>query len=172
MSNILGLTLYQGYYNDMATLFYTTPQLALRQLFHSTGDESFSLTTLAVFCFVYFLLACWTYGTSVPSGIFVPSLLIGAAYGRIVGEVVGYLAPSWGIFPGTKSVINITSLILATGSFALIGAATMMGGVTRMTMSLTVMLIEATNDITVSVAQCYSFANDTSSTACLLWSCF
>jgi chloride channel 7 len=122
-----------GYYNDMATLFYTTPQLALRQLFHSTGDQSFSLTTLAVFCFVYFLLSCWTYGTSVPSGIFVPSLLIGAAYGRIVGEVVAYLAPSWGIFPG---------------SFALIGAATMMGGVTRMTMSLTVMLIEATNDIT------------------------
>jgi H+/Cl- antiporter ClcA len=84
----------------MATLFYTTPQLALKQLFHSTGDQSFSLTTLAVFCFVYFLLACWTYGAIVPSGIFVPSLLIGAAYGRIVGEVCAYLAPSWGIFPG------------------------------------------------------------------------
>ena len=44
--------------------------------------------TLSVFFLLYFLLACWTYGTAVPSGLFVPSLLCGAAYGRLVANLL------------------------------------------------------------------------------------
>ena len=32
---------------------------------------------------IYFILACWTYGIAVPSGLFIPSLLAGAAVGRL-----------------------------------------------------------------------------------------
>lgn len=49
---------------------------------------TFSPVTLALFFALYFLLACWTYGTSVPSGLFVPSLLCGAAFGRLVANVL------------------------------------------------------------------------------------
>lgn len=49
---------------------------------------TFSPVTLSVFMLLYFLLACWTYGVSVPSGLFVPSLLCGAAFGRLVANVL------------------------------------------------------------------------------------
>ena len=55
-------------------------------LFWSAG--TFSPVTLSVFFLLYFLLACWTYGTAVPSGLFVPSLLCGAAYGRLVANLL------------------------------------------------------------------------------------
>lgn len=49
---------------------------------------TFSPTTLSLFFLLYFLLACWTYGVSVPSGLFVPLLLCGAAFGRLVANVL------------------------------------------------------------------------------------
>ncbi|XP_053379304.1 H(+)/Cl(-) exchange transporter 6-like [Mercenaria mercenaria] len=121
----------EGYYNDMATLFFNSQEEAIKQLFHQQGQ--FSLRSLGIFFVCFFLLACWTYGTAVPSGLFVPCLLCGAAYGRFVStllvNVIGY---DRGIYSGT---------------FSLIGAASFLGGVVRMTISLTVILIESTNEI-------------------------
>lgn len=121
----------KGDYNDMATLFFNSQEEAIKQLFHQEG--TFSLKTLGLFFIFFFLLACWTYGVAVPSGLFVPSLLCGAAYGRFVStlliNVIGY---DHGIYSGT---------------FSLIGAAAFLGGVVRMTISLTVILIESTNEI-------------------------
>ncbi|XP_077949293.1 H(+)/Cl(-) exchange transporter 6 isoform X2 [Gasterosteus aculeatus] len=117
-------------YNDMATLFFNPQEAAIHQLFHQEG--TFSPVTLSVFFLLYFLLACWTYGVSVPSGLFVPSLLCGAAFGRLVANILK-----------VKLGLDIYS-----GTFALIGAAAFLGGVVRMTISLTVILIESTNEIT------------------------
>ncbi|KAG9481891.1 hypothetical protein GDO78_010885 [Eleutherodactylus coqui] len=117
-------------YNDMATLFFNPQESAILQLFHQDG--TFSPVTLSFFCCVYFLLSCWTYGMSVPSGLFVPSLLCGAAFGRLVANLL-------------KSYLGLTHIY--SGTFALIGAAAFLGGVVRMTISLTVILIESTNEI-------------------------
>ncbi|KAG9332823.1 hypothetical protein JZ751_014922, partial [Albula glossodonta] len=73
-------------YNDMATLFFNPQEVAIHQLFHQDG--TFSPVTLTIFFVLYFLLACWTYGVSVPSGLFVPSLLCGAAFGRLVANIL------------------------------------------------------------------------------------
>ena len=51
---------------------------------------SFEAVTLATYTILYFFLALWTYGLSVPSGLFIPSLLIGAGWGRLVG--IGFQA--------------------------------------------------------------------------------
>uniref|UniRef100_A0A8D0AM74 Chloride channel protein n=1 Tax=Sander lucioperca TaxID=283035 RepID=A0A8D0AM74_SANLU len=117
-------------YNDMATLFFNPQEAAIHQLFHQDG--TFSPVTLSVFFLLYFLLACWTYGLSVPSGLFVPSLLCGAAFGRLVANIL-------------KVKLGMA---IYSGTFALIGAAAFLGGVVRMTISLTVILIESTNEIT------------------------
>jgi len=120
-----------GTFNDMAALFYTPQQTAIKNLFHMHTD--FSYQTLCCFLVVYFVLACLTYGMGIPSGLFVPTLLIGATFGRIAGQLLATWLPDWQIDPGT---------------FALIGAASFLGGVVRMTISLTVILMEATNNVT------------------------
>ena len=54
---------------------------------------SYTAITLGLFASLYFLLAVWTYGLSVSSGVFIPSLLTGAAWGRLIGMGVMYLFP-------------------------------------------------------------------------------
>ncbi|XP_009302552.1 H(+)/Cl(-) exchange transporter 6 isoform X1 [Danio rerio] len=121
---------YNNTYNDMATLFFNPQEVAIHQLFHQ--NATFSPVTLSLFFVLYFFLSCWTYGVSVPSGLFVPSLLCGASLGRLLANVLK---------------INFHMQIYS-GTFALIGAAAFLGGVVRMTISLTVILIESTNEIT------------------------
>ena len=132
-------------YNPLATLFFTPAEHAIKQLFHfqtvprnasaSVGgreydcsqypvpEDDFSLSTLALFFTVYFFLACWTYGLAVPSGLFVPSLLAGAAYGRGVGLVL--------------QQHNVLCKPIDAGIYSLIGASAVLGGMARMTISLT-----------------------------------
>ena len=54
---------------------------------------SFGPITLSVFVVVFFFLAVITYGLSVSSGVFIPSLVIGAAWGRLFGIAVVNLFP-------------------------------------------------------------------------------
>ena len=54
---------------------------------------SFTVLSLSLFAFLYFMLGCWTYGLSVSSGVFIPALLTGAAWGRLVGMAVMYIFP-------------------------------------------------------------------------------
>lgn len=56
----------------------------------------FTAGNLAIFVVVFFFLAVWTYGLSVSSGVFIPSLVIGATWGRLFGIAVVNL------FPGDK----------------------------------------------------------------------
>ena len=130
-SNHLQFFCPKGYYNDMATIFFTSQEDAIKQLLHNEGE--FSKSTLLLFAFTYFSLACWTFGVAIPSGLFVPSLITGGAVGRLLGNLLLGWFPKMAVNPGT---------------FALIGAASVLGGKTRMTISLTVVLLEATNDVT------------------------
>ncbi len=84
-----------------------------------TGKLSY-LSLVVYFC-VYFSLSVLTYGIAVPSGLFVPAILMGCSLGRIFGEIMRVYVGS-SVHPGT---------------YALIGAAAMLGGITRMTISLT-----------------------------------
>jgi len=118
-----------GNYSPTATLFYGKPGNAIKQLFHN--QDIFTYGTLFPFFIIYFCLACWTYGVGVPSGLFVPSLLTGSAFGRIFGEwVLAYL------FDDTDP-----------GLYALVGAAAFLAGMARITISLTVILMECSRSV-------------------------
>ncbi|CAG2117503.1 unnamed protein product, partial [Medioppia subpectinata] len=123
----------EGEYSVMGALWFNTPEASLRNLFHNV-EGTWRPESLAMFTVIYYGLSCWTYGLSVSSGLFIPALLVGAAWGRLVG--IGMKA----LFP--------TQDWVSPGKFALIGAAANLGGIVRMTISLTVILIEATGNLT------------------------
>ncbi|KAJ7173729.1 Cl-channel protein [Mycena filopes] len=91
------------------------------------------------------LLTAWTFGMMVPAGIFLPTIAIGACLGRAVGLLTQGLHrayPTAWIFlscPPDPSVRCVSP-----GFYAVIGASAMLGGVTRMTISLVVILFELT----------------------------
>ncbi|XP_048736803.1 H(+)/Cl(-) exchange transporter 7-like isoform X2 [Ostrea edulis] len=121
-------------HNSLSTLFLTTPEGCLKALLHDPF-ESHNPASLVAFVLIFFVLGVWTYGLSVSSGVFIPSLAIGAAWGRLIGIGVAYMMP------------DNPNLQLDVGKFALIGAASQLGGILRTTISLTVIIVECTDDI-------------------------
>lgn len=119
-------------YNAAASIWFQTPESSVKSLFHDPPG-SHKISTLLVFVPVYFFLSNITYGLNVSLGIFIPCLLTGAAWGRLVASflVLG--------FPGIK--------FINPGKYALIGAAAQLGGTVRMTISLAVIIIETTGNI-------------------------
>lgn len=120
-----------GEYNVMASIWFQTPEKSVRSFLHDPAG-SHTWISLTVFVICYFFLSTWTFGLAVSSGLFIPNLLTGAAWGRQIAVIIQYIAPHTGINPG---------------KYALIGAAAQLGGVVRMTISLTVIIIETTGQI-------------------------
>lgn len=112
-------------YNEIASLIFTDPGDSIRQLFH-LHTHAFGNASLILFFSSYISLAVITYGIAIPSGLFVPSLLSGAAFGRLFGNMAQKYFPN----------------LAFSNTYALIGAAAVLGGMARMTISLTVILLE------------------------------
>lgn len=79
-------------YSAVAALWFQTPERSVRSLFHDPKG-SHSELTLGVFVILYFILAVCTFGLSMSSGLFIPSLLIGSAWGRLIGSGLIYMWP-------------------------------------------------------------------------------
>ncbi|KAL2669635.1 hypothetical protein AAZV13_01G196600 [Glycine max] len=94
-------------YNDLATIFFNTQVM-------------------------FYALAVVTFGTAVPAGQFVPGIMIGSTYGRLVGMFV---------------VKYYRKLNIEEGTYALLGAASFLGGSMRMTVSLCVIMVEISNNL-------------------------
>jgi len=67
-----------------------------------------------------------TFGCKVPSGIIIPALDAGALFGRLVGQLIPNISP---------------------GIFAMVGASAFLAGVSRMTVSLAVIMFELTGEV-------------------------
>ncbi|KAK7685663.1 hypothetical protein QCA50_011007 [Cerrena zonata] len=91
------------------------------------------------------LLTTWTFGMMIPAGIFLPTIAIGACLGRAMGLLTQGLQrshPTAWIFAACPP--DPTIPCVSPGFYSVIGAAAMLGGVTRMTLSLVVILFELT----------------------------
>jgi len=128
----------EGEYNELASIIWASNEEAVTNLL-SINTAKFANTArigipaLLLFFVFYILFAAYTAGSGISSGTFVPMIVIGAAYGRAVGVLVTMMFPS--------------SYHIDPGVYAIMGAAAFMGGVSRLTISLTVILIEVTNQL-------------------------
>ncbi|CAO3598328.1 unnamed protein product [Absidia cylindrospora] len=88
-----------------------------------------------------------SYGAKVPCGIFVPSMAIGATFGRMVGLIVKswHLAnPDFFLFSSCRPDMPC----ITPGTYAFLGAAAALCGVMRITVSVVVIMFELTGQIT------------------------
>ncbi|KAK9403319.1 chloride channel protein C-like [Crotalus adamanteus] len=125
-------------FNEAAALLAENGMKGIMYLFRRGTHEEFGYPSLFMALLLYFLLSCLTSGSAVASGLVIPMLYIGALYGRIVGLV---LVSIFGI------QTDESHAWIDPGLFAAIGAASFFSGVSRLTISLTVIMVEITNDV-------------------------
>ncbi|KAK9070822.1 hypothetical protein SSX86_011224 [Deinandra increscens subsp. villosa] len=118
-----------GHYNDLASLFFNTNDDAIKNLFSKDTDTEFHRSSVLMFFITCFFLSIFSYGIVAPVGLFIPVIVTGASYGRLVGLLIG-------------STSNLNH-----GLFAVLGAASLLGASMRMTVSLCVILLELTNNL-------------------------
>uniref|UniRef100_A0AAY4D070 CBS domain-containing protein n=1 Tax=Denticeps clupeoides TaxID=299321 RepID=A0AAY4D070_9TELE len=96
-----------------------------------------------VILILFFVMKFWMSAVSttmpIPSGAFMPVFVLGAAFGRMVGEIMATLFPHGILFDGILYRI-------IPGGYAVIGAAAMTGAVTH-TVSTAVICFELTGQI-------------------------
>lgn len=113
-----------------------------------TGAASAGTVVLLIFAAILgFGLAAITFGLQIPAGIILPSMAIGALVGRAIGIIMEILVNS------TRGFILWDSCepdipCITPGTYALIGAAAALAGVTRLTVSIVVIMFELTGALT------------------------
>ena len=116
-------------YNPMATFLFN-PEGAVIKNFLSK-KAVFSYETLLLFFLIWFIFTIITYGTAIPAGLFLPGILIGCSLGRVLGLFIeNYIVQE--IHPST---------------YAIIGAASMLAGYSRLSFSLAVIMLETTENV-------------------------
>ena len=122
-----------GQINELASIFFGSREEAIKQIL--TEPEQFHVHTLLVVGWSFFFLMTMTLGVSLPSGIFLPTVLIGSCLGGAMG-----------IF-----FERHLSADVSPSTFALVGAAALLAGVQRSTVSLCVILVEGTGQVKVLI---------------------
>lgn len=113
--------------------------LVSKRILDSWTTES---TSFHLHLILYIVMLFWTSALAstipTPSGVFIPVVKMGAAYGRLIGELMAAAYPA-----GIKYSHPAT---IVPGSYAVVGAAAFSGAVTH-TVSTSVILFEMTGQI-------------------------
>lgn len=136
-----------GTYSAHGQVFLVPLSQALRLIMH-LGEPlpearpawEFPMAATLPFFLLTFAIMCYTNGVGASTGMFVPSLAVGAAGGRLAGRLVAWMVAAAG-----------SKLRVSLAAYSVIGAAAFLGGSTRMTMTTTVMVMETTGALQLIV---------------------
>lgn len=149
-----------GFWNRYTKLAVTE---LLLELASPCGEDDISNTglcpqqqdipTVIRYLFIAFIIKSFlttiTFGIKVPAGIYVPSMVVGGLMGRIVGHATQYLVlrhPDFALFQSCPNTGGIESCV-TPGVYALVAAGATMCGVTRLSVTLAVILFELTGSL-------------------------
>ncbi|BFZ24566.1 hypothetical protein BsWGS_27604 [Bradybaena similaris] len=111
----------------------------------SVNSAMWKLTLALIFKLI---ITVFTFGIKVPAGLFIPSMAVGSIVGRLIGVGFEQLVvnnPSTVLF--SSMCESPGKCIVTPGLYAMVGAAAALGGVTRMTVSLVVIMFELTGGL-------------------------
>lgn len=97
----------------------------------ASEDKGVYYGWLAYGTVIKLVLTIITFGCKVPSGIIIPALDAGAFFGRLIAQMIPNISP---------------------GIFAMVGSAAFLAGVSRMTVSLAVIMFELTGEVSYTPA--------------------
>jgi len=123
-------------YSPLSTISLASSYQAIRNLMSRETQSFLPSSALFVYLLLYGFGACYTAGTGIASGLLVPCIIIGATYGRLLGQTL-------------TALTSLGDSWLDPGVFAIFGAGAFIGGVTRLTFSLTVIMVELCGDLHV-----------------------
>ena len=133
-------------YHPLGTLVFASAEDTVKLLLRrgmpeerAEGDPLFDYETLALWFLVYFFFACWCAGTYLSSGLVIPMLIIGSSLGRFFGLLVSDLIQK----VVGENCYGVDGWV-DPGVFALFGAAGFFAGVSRLSFSLCVIIVEIT----------------------------
>ncbi|KAJ5177583.1 Cystathionine beta-synthase core [Penicillium coprophilum] len=103
--------------------------------------------SLAIATILRTCLVIISYGCKVPAGIFVPSMAVGASFGRMIGIMVQALHES---FPQSAFFASCDPDVpcITPGTYAFLGAGAALSGIMHLTISVTVIMFELTGALT------------------------
>ncbi|AQZ18673.1 GEF1 (YJR040W) [Zygosaccharomyces parabailii] len=129
MTESMGILFHECQSNDKTSSF--THRLC--QLDENTHVVSFLriLSSLFAATFIRILLVVVSYGAKIPAGIFVPSMAVGATFGRAISLLVERFVSGPGVITG--------------GAYAFLGAAATLCGITQLTLTVVVIMFELTD---------------------------
>lgn len=93
-----------------------------------------------------FFLSSYTFGLPLPGGVLMPSLVLGATTGRLVGILSQLLQQKFNF--DYLSTCTENSCLVSPSSYAVVGAGAFMAGITKLTMSVVVIIFELTGAVT------------------------
>ncbi len=130
-------------FSQMTSLFQECDATNAESLFCNPDKRGTAILGLLLNVITGFILLAYTVGIHIPSGIMLPSLFIGASFGRAMGLII----QAWQESHPNAFIFQTCSAdeqCITPGVYAVIGAASALGGVTRMTVSVVVILFEVT----------------------------
>lgn len=113
---------------------------------------------LALATVLRIFLVIISYGCKVPAGIFVPSMAIGASFGRMVGILVQAIYeanPDSRFFSACKPDVPC----ITPGTYAFLGAGAALSGIMHITVSVVVIMFELTGALTYILPTMVRYTN-------------
>lgn len=132
-------------YSPFGTLNMATGKNTIRHLFSRQTVGEFPIYYLVPNFVLYFLFVVLSSGTAISGGLVVPSLVVGALFGRLYGLCLWTVAAER--MPEVDRGYAVADAWLDPGVFALIGAGAFLAGTSRMTISICVIMVELSSEL-------------------------
>ena len=121
--------------NDLGYLFWVPQEHMLKYILHAHNEDDINSFQLIYAFIFYFGFTVLVFGIAVPSGLFIPSFVIGSTYGRLVGQLAAWQTDKHHLI----------------ASYTFLGCASALGGMTRVTISVALIALEATQNFNTSL---------------------